>query len=106
MARQHRYRCSAMSDRRIALSGLIKSLPLCIALATGANAQAQGAEFQELDGLFEPSGVIQLDNRRLLVIEDEPAHPFTVLSFAQDGSAERLDALRAGSLFDSAVKEQ
>jgi len=37
-------------------------------------------EIQEMHGLFEPSGVVQLNDGRILIVEDEPTNPFAVLT--------------------------
>jgi hypothetical protein len=50
--------------------------------------------FQPLPGVFEPSAIQQLPDGRLLVVEDEKEHPFTLLTIA----AGRIgaEALRPG----------
>ena len=42
---------------------------------------AQG--FQSLNGIYEPSGVVQLPDKRLLLVEDEPSRAFVVLTSDQ-----------------------
>lgn len=41
--------------------------------------------FSALPGLYEPSGVVQLADGRLLAVEDEKAFPFSLFSFDADG---------------------
>jgi hypothetical protein len=41
--------------------------------------------FQPLTGLYEPSAIQQLPDGRLLVVEDEKAHPFSLVTIAADG---------------------
>jgi len=42
--------------------------------------------FQELTGLYEPSGVQQLSDGRFLVVEDEKQHPFSLVTISPDGN--------------------
>lgn len=56
--------------------------------------------FSRLPGLYEPSGVSQLSDGSLLVIEDEPSHPFTVLTYQPKFKAFSLESLRSASLQD------
>jgi len=52
-------------------------------------------EFQRFEGLYEPSGVVQLQDGRLLVIEDEPSRAFVLISpqvHATDFDVEVLQA--------------
>lgn len=46
--------------------------------------------FRPLDGLYEPSGIQQLPDGRLLVVEDEKSHPFSVLTLEPAGRLERV----------------
>jgi len=41
--------------------------------------------FKRFSTIYEPSGIIQLDNGRLLIIEDEKESPFSSLSIEKDG---------------------
>jgi hypothetical protein len=42
------------------------------------------AKFQPLTGVYEPSAVQQLPDGRLLVVEDEKAHPFSLVTMSND----------------------
>ena len=44
--------------------------------------------FRPLAGLHEPSGIQQLPDGRFLVVEDEKAHPFSLLTIHADGSVD------------------
>jgi len=43
------------------------------------------SEFIELEDVYEPSGVVQLSDGRLLVVEDEPEQPFSLLTQGPSG---------------------
>ena len=61
------------------------------------------AEFQEIQGLFEPSGVVQLDDGRVLAVEDEPTKPFVLLTPNPGVESFSLSYLRSNVLFHSAM---
>ncbi len=42
------------------------------------------ATFRPLTGVYEPSGIQQLRDGRLLVVEDEKAHPFSLVTLGRD----------------------
>ena len=42
--------------------------------------------FRELEGIHEPSGVVQLPDGRFLIVQDEARRPFTLLSLDPDGN--------------------
>jgi len=42
--------------------------------------------FQPLTGLYEPSAIQQLPDRRFLVVEDEKSHPLSLVTIGADGS--------------------
>lgn len=44
--------------------------------------------FRPLTGVYEPSAIQQLPDGRFLVVEDEKAHPFTLLAIHPDGRTE------------------
>lgn len=56
--------------------------------------------FQSLDGLYEPSAIVQLKDGRFLVVEDEKEHPFSLLTIKPDGQTGSV-SLTPG-LFESA----
>lgn len=56
--------------------------------------------FRPLDGLYEPSAIVQLKDGRFLVVEDEKEHPFSLLTIKPDGQT-RSEPLTPG-LFESA----
>lgn len=67
---------------------------------------AGGVSFRPLAGVFEPSGVVQLPDGRLLVVEDEAERPLTLLRPAPGGGfvAESLElAADVDDLEDVAV---
>lgn len=43
-------------------------------------------QFLPLTGLYEPSAIQQLPDGRFLVVEDEQAHPFSLVSLSADGT--------------------
>jgi len=53
-------------------------------VATGTVAGGQPG-FSRFSAIYEPSGIIQLDNGRLLIIEDENEKPFSSLSMEKEG---------------------
>ena len=53
--------------------------------------------FRPLTGIFEPSAIQQLPDGRLLVVEDEKAHPLSLVTLGADGTVETT-ALTAGLL--------
>ncbi len=57
--------------------------------------------FRRLPGLYEPSGVAQLADGRLLVVEDERARPFALLSGGEGDQPFRVESAKASSLMDS-----
>jgi hypothetical protein len=67
-------------------------------LATGTVAGGQ-AGFRRFSAIYEPSGIIQLDDNRLLIIEDEKEKPFSSLSLEKDGTA--TEYLVSGELSES-----
>lgn len=54
-------------------------------------------EFQNIDGLYEPSGIVQLPDGRLLVIEDEPSRAFSLLSPREQENILDVELLRSRS---------
>jgi len=46
--------------------------------------------FQTFSDIYEPSGVVQLADGRVLIIEDEKKHPFSLLKLNKDNSFTRL----------------
>lgn len=57
---------------------------LVCAVLTACNSSTAAAsdttKFHEMQGLFEPSGVVQLNDGRIVIVEDEPVNPITILS--------------------------
>jgi len=47
-------------------------------------------EFQQFSDIYEPSGVVQLADRSLLIIEDEKHHPFSLLKLSKGNRLDRL----------------
>ncbi len=43
-------------------------------------------KFRKLKGVYEPSGVVQLPDGRLLIVQDEAKQPFQILSLDPDGN--------------------
>jgi len=60
----------------------------------------KGKKFSKFPGLFEPSGVAQLQDGRILVIEDEPSQPFSLLTYQQSSNTLTLSVLQSASLID------
>ncbi len=71
----------------------------------GNHADSGPTVFHKVDGLYEPSGVAQLNDGRLLVVEDEPTRPFTLLTKKNDANGFHVKAIRARSLFEPALAE-
>ena len=77
-----------------------------------AESLARFGAFRDLEGVFEPSGVVQLPDGRLVVVEDESARPISIVSLDTTGDmrvappgreplfGERADLRGLGSLSD------
>ena len=63
----------------------------------------EGAGFRSAAGIYEPSGVAQLDDGMIVVIEDEPARPFSLLSLDGEAAGLRAQPLRPKSLLSAAI---
>lgn len=94
--------------RPTTLNWWLPALGLLLLLLAGlvakeARTESQNTEFRRLEGLYEPSGVGQLDDGRLVVVEDEPSRPFILLT--PDGGAEdfRVELLRPRSLLEAVI---
>jgi len=73
-------------------------LPLALflfLLAVTVSYPGQGSEaerfprfdkFRKLEGIYEPSGVVQLPDGRVLIVQDEARRPFQILSLDPDGN--------------------
>ncbi len=46
--------------------------------------------FQNFDDIYEPSGVVRLADGRMLIIEDEKEHPFSLLELSENDHLQRL----------------
>ena len=68
-----------------------------------AKADSLTVVFQEIPGLFEPSGVVQLDDGRILVVEDEHTNPVVVLTPNPDPESFSLSHLRSNVLFQPSI---
>ena len=84
----------------IAVAGVIMLKPEPADPAGQMNEPARVGRFPLASGIYEPSGVLQLNDGRLLVVEDEASHPFTVLTFNPDGGIGSLQ-LAPDKLFSS-----
>lgn len=65
---------------------------------------APESSFHPLMGVYEPSGVAQLEDGRLLAVEDEASRPFVLLSPAAAPERFRAESLRASSLLAAATQ--
>ena len=76
--------------------GILKSrqaqkvfLSLLIIGLSGCSYAAEGItgfeKFRKFDKIYEPSGVVQLQDERFLVVEDEAAHPVGIFSLQSNG---------------------
>lgn len=78
-------------------------LVLCGASGGDAFADARPREGQSMgkrmkfNGIFEPSGVVQLADGRLLVIEDEQSHPFSLCRLGESDGLPSLGIPVAGN---------
>jgi hypothetical protein len=61
------------------------------------NTPDRSSVVHKFEYIFEPSGVTQMANGEILVIEDEPRQAISVLSFAVPGSVIRIPVTRAKS---------
>lgn len=59
----------------------------CLLTACGAE---ENIAFQRFADIYEPSGVVQLRDERILVVEDEKEHPFSLLKLNEDNSFTRI----------------
>jgi len=71
----------------------IRAFVFLLAVAGSYPDQSNGAEqfpsfenFRELERIHEPSGVVQLPDGRLLIVQDEAKRPFNFLSLDPDGT--------------------
>ena len=99
-------RSSALSSpRQMGLRhALTAAMLLCLlkpisASETDLNLGVHG--FQAFSGLFEPSGVVQLQDERLLVVEDEPSRAFVLLTPRPGTSTFGVDLLRSRSVLET-----
>ncbi len=60
---------------------------------------ARFSRFPFSSGIYEPSGVHQLSDGRVLVVEDEPGHPFALLTFGSPGEVSSV-RLSPGDMFE------
>ena len=75
-------------------SSLLLTVSLFVLAVTDAYADQSSAakpfppsdDFRKLEGIYEPSGVVQLPDGRLLVNQDEARHPFNLLSLDPEGN--------------------
>lgn len=61
------------------------------------------ADFRLIEGLFEPSGVAQLESGLIVAVEDEAARPFSLLR--ADGDGWHAQPLRSKSLLTAAFEK-
>ncbi|MFK7858658.1 MAG: DUF3616 domain-containing protein [Granulosicoccus sp.] len=74
---------SVRAGSTVGIQGFVSVFLMCLAMlacASDTELDPGLGEFQSFSGLYEPSGVIQLQNGRLLVIEDESSRAFVLLS--------------------------
>jgi hypothetical protein len=93
--------CDLLASDRHRWSGWsLLHVPLLGLLLYGGTTQIQAedsfpvfTEFQEVEGIYEPSAAEQMPDGRIFVIEDEVAHSLAILSINEDGTfeVERLD---------------
>ena len=108
---RHHRRALALSPWTGLLALALLCLPNCVVVgcAVGgevvqdepARSEESSRGFRRLPGLYEPSGVAQLTDGRLLVVEDERARPFALLSPGDGELPFRVESARASSLADS-----
>ncbi len=60
--------------------------------------------FQAFTGLYEPSAIQQLPDGRFLVVEDEKAHPFSLVTIAADGRVQAAPLLPPEGVDDAVWK--
>lgn len=70
-------------------------------LSFGTPAVAEDINPGALTGIFEPSGLKQLPDGRILVVEDEAEHAFALLEFQPDSGTPVTDAAANQRLIDS-----
>ncbi len=70
----------------LAFVSLKSVLGLFPGLGGAAPTQLRAMGIAEFDQIYEPSGVQQLPDGRVLVVEDEPSRAFSIMSIAPDGT--------------------
>jgi len=68
-----------------------------------AVAKSKPAKIQSIKGVYEPSGVVQLDDGRLLVVDDESVNPFVVLKTNLDDLTFEASYLQRKVFFKDAI---
>lgn len=80
---------------------LLISLPLAYLCQSVSASEAvldlEAREFQNINGMYEPSGIVQLQDARLLVIEDEPSRAFVLLTPRKQSNTLNVELLRSRS---------
>ena len=56
-----------------------------VLFACSENATTSNEKFQAFNDVYEPSGVLQLNDGRILIVEDEKDHPFSLLQQTKTG---------------------
>lgn len=79
------------------------SVSISVLWCIQASAESRLSESTLIERLFEPSGVVQLDDGRILAVEDEPTSPFVILTPASNGESFDVSKLRLNTLLDPAV---
>ncbi len=86
---------------------LLLSTLLCVSIVRSVQADSgfEPQTFNQLPGIYEPSGVIQLDDGRILAVEDEPQSPFVVLTPVLNKGEFETSKLQLGVLFNPVMRD-
>lgn len=85
---------------------MLLSTMLCVKAVMSVQTESgfEAEPFQQVPGIYEPSGVIQLDDGRILAVEDEPQTPFVVLTPAVNKAGFETSKLQLNVLFNPAMR--
>ncbi len=75
-----------------------------LTVAHWVHCDSGGSGFRTAEGIYEPSGVAQLDDGWIVAVEDEPARPFSLLTVTDGEGGLLAKPLRSRSLLSAAVQ--
>ena len=74
-------------------------------MSNSAADESRFPEFEVIQGMFEPSGIVQLNDGRLLAVEDEPTSPFVVITPNTNDGSFSISNLRINALYHPAMTQ-